>query len=127
VDSRRRRLLICDDDDLAHQVVGMLAEGVGYDVVGNARTAIEAEELVDAFRAHVLVLDLALQGISGLDIIASVRTKFPDTAIIVYTAFDSIAEAADRAGAFAVVRKSEPGKLEDALQRATAAARGNWP
>jgi DNA-binding NarL/FixJ family response regulator len=116
--------VICDDDDLVFQVVAMLAEAVGYDVVGKARSAIEAEQLVEQTRPHVLVLDLALQGIAGLDIIASIRAKAPETAIIVFTVFDTMAEAAARQGAFAVVRKDEPGKLEDALQRARTSSRG---
>jgi hypothetical protein len=57
----------------------MLAEGVDYDVLGNARTGIEAEELVEQERPDVLVLDLALQGIAGLDITASIRDRAPDS------------------------------------------------
>jgi hypothetical protein len=44
--------------------------------------------------------------------------------IIVFTAFDAMGKAAADAGAFAVVRKDEPGKLEEALQRARTSSRG---
>jgi CheY-like chemotaxis protein len=120
VDGPRRRLVVCDDDASVRRVVGMLAEGMGYDVVGEAATAIEVEWFVGHTHPHVVVLDLALQGISGLEVIVSIRASAPETTIIVFTAFDSMAAAAARAGAFAVVRKDEPDKLEDALRRAGA-------
>ena len=124
VESSRRRLVVCDDDEMARQIVGMLAEGAGYEVVGEATTAIEAERLVAVSRPHVLVLDLALVGLSGMEVIPSIRTTAPETVIIVFTAFDAMGKAATEAGAFAVVRKDEPGKLEDALQRARSSSRG---
>ena len=96
-------------------------------IVGEATTAIEAEQLVALTHPHVLVLDLALVGLSGLEVIASLRAIAPETAIIVFTAFDSMGKAAADAGAFAVVRKDEPGKLEDALQRARTSSRGTLP
>jgi CheY-like chemotaxis protein len=127
VDGPRRRLVVCDDDASVRRVVGMLAEGVGYEVVGEAATAIEAEWFVAHTHPHVLVLDLALQGISGLDVIVSIRASAPETAIIVFTAFDSMGAAAGRAGAFAVVAKDEPDRLEDALQRARTSSRATPP
>jgi CheY-like chemotaxis protein len=123
MDDRRRRLVVCDDDDTVRQIVGILADEAGYDVVGEAATAIEAEWFVTHTRPHVLVLDLALTGMSGLDVIDSIRVAAPETAIIVFTAFDTMGGLAGRAGAFAVVRKDEPGKLEDALRRARTASR----
>ena len=127
MDGPRRRLVVCDDDASVRRVVGILAEGVGYEVVGEAATAIEAEWFVWHTRPHVLVLDLALQGISGLEVIVSMRATAPETVVIVFTAFDSMGAAAARAGAFAVVRKDEPDKLEDALQRASTTWRAMPP
>jgi CheY-like chemotaxis protein len=125
--SRSRRLVICDDDDTVRQIVAILGRGAGYEVAGEAATAVDAEALVIAWRPDVLVLDLALTGMSGLDVIASIRAAAPDTTIIVFTAFDSMGGLADRAGAFAVVRKDEPGKLEAALVRARERSRAVRP
>ena len=124
---RRLTLVVCDDDDSVRQIVGIVARGVGYEVVGEAATAVDAEQLVAAAKPHVLVLDLALRGMSGLDVIAPLRAAAPETTIIVFTAFDTMGGLAHRSGAFAVVRKDEPGKLEDALQRARATSRAVLP
>jgi CheY-like chemotaxis protein len=127
MDRTPRRLVVCDDDDTVRQIVSILARGAGYEVAGEAATAVAAEELVAAVRPDVLVLDLALTGMSGLDVIGSIRAATPDTTIIVFTAFDSMGGLADRAGAFAVVRKDEPGKLEAALVRARDRSRALRP
>jgi two-component system chemotaxis response regulator CheY len=127
VDSQPHRLVVCDDDATVRQIVGILATQAGYEIAGEAATALEAEALVAYVKPHVLVLDIALTGMSGLDVIDSLRTAAPETTIIVFTAFDTMGGLADRAGAFAIVRKDEPGKLEDALLRARAASRAVLP
>jgi DNA-binding NarL/FixJ family response regulator len=68
-------------------------------------------------RPHVVVLDLSMMGMGGTEVIAPMKAAAPDTAIIVYTAFDTMADLVADKGVFAVVRKAEPGKLEDALRR----------
>ena len=119
MDERRLRVVICDDDRTVRHVVGSMAEECGFDVVGEAALALEALVLVEMTSAHVLVLDLSLTCMSGTEIIASVKAAAPDTAIIVYTAFDSRRDEAMAAGAFDVVDKADANglaALESTLQ-----------
>src|SRR6185503_20682405 len=69
VDSQPHRLVVCDDDETVRQIVSILAMQAGYEIAGEAANALEAEALVSHVKPHVLVLDLALTGISGLDVI----------------------------------------------------------
>jgi DNA-binding NarL/FixJ family response regulator len=114
------RLVVCDDDDTVRQIVAILGREAGYDVVGEAATALEAEQLVRLTKPDVLVLDLALMGMSGLDVLDSVHAAAPETTIIVFTAFDTMGGLSQRS-AFAVVRKDQPDKLKTALQAVGAA------
>ncbi len=74
----------------------------------------EAESLEEALRLQdcdpqLLLLDVQLQGVSGLEGIASLRRKWPDTRIVVVSAFDlsgSVSEAVER-GAVAFISKTE--------------------
>jgi DNA-binding NarL/FixJ family response regulator len=108
---------VCDDDRPVRQIVISVAEEAGCEVVGQAALALEALVLCEMLKPNALVLDLALIGMSGIDIIAAIKDAAPETAIIVFTAFDTMGSLAEQAGVFAVVRKDEPAKLEDALQR----------
>jgi DNA-binding NarL/FixJ family response regulator len=117
---QRLRAVLCDDDIGLRRVVGGIVEDCGFEVVGQAELALEALVLAEMTKAHVLVLDLSLKGMSGNDVIPAVRTAAPGTEIIVYTAFDALAQLAEEEGVADVVRKDEPGKLEDALRRVAA-------
>ena len=119
------RAVLCDDDATVRHVVRGIAEDCGFEVVGEAALALEALVLAEMTKAHVLVLDLSLRGMSGNDVIPAVRTAAPGTEIIVYTAFDALAQLAEEEGVADVVRKDEPEKLEDALRR-VAATHGHY-
>jgi CheY-like chemotaxis protein len=123
MDERRLRAVICDDDPTVCTVVTALAESCGFDVVAVAPMARDALAAVNASQAHVLVLDLSLYGPPGHEVVPEVRASAPHCSVIVYTAFDTVGEWAKEQGVFAVVRKDEPGKLEDALQQVAAAHR----
>ena len=114
------RAVLCDDDATVRRVIRALAEDCGFEVVGEAALALEALVLSEMTNAHVLVLDLSLRGMSGNDVIPAVRSAAPGTEIIVYTAFDTLARLAEEEGVVDVVRKDEPGKLEEALRRVAA-------
>jgi DNA-binding NarL/FixJ family response regulator len=120
MDELQLRAVICDDDPTACQVATMLAEECGFDVVAQTRMAVEAEDAVRATKAHVLVLDLSLFGPPGHELVPRLRASAPDCKVIVNTAFDTVGTWAKAHGVFAVVRKDEPGRLEDALHRAAA-------
>ena len=114
------RAVLCDDDATVRHVVRGLAEDCGFEVVGEAALALEALILAEMTKAHVLVLDLSLKGMSGTDLIPAVRSAAPGTEIIVYTAFDTLARLAEEEGVSDVVLKDEPEKLEEALRRVAA-------
>ena len=73
------RAVLCDDDATVRHVVRGLAEDCGFEVVGQAALALEALVLAEMTKAHVLVLDLSLKGVSGTDVIPAVRTAAPGT------------------------------------------------
>ena len=135
------RAVLCDDDATVRRVVRGVVEDCGFEVVGEAGLAEQPKwwavraaqnlkpvtyrcpfchQLLPSMKAHVLVLDLSLKGVSGTDVIPAVRTAAPGTQIVVYTAFDTLARLAEEEGVADVVRKDEPEKLEAALRRVAA-------
>jgi CheY-like chemotaxis protein len=114
---RRLRAVICDDDATVRRVVSTMAEQAGFEVTGEVSMALDALALVEMTRPHVVVLDLSMMGMSGIEVIAPMKAAAPEIAIVVYTAFDTMAALAADKGVFAVVREDEPGKLDDALRR----------
>jgi two-component system chemotaxis response regulator CheY len=72
---------------MSRQVLRGLLADAGFDVVGEVDMAISALDLVSVTRPDVLVLDVNMPGLSGIDIIKDVQERSADTAIIVVSAY----------------------------------------
>jgi CheY-like chemotaxis protein len=108
--------VVCDDDEIVRQVVSDLLVDCGYEVVGEAATAVEIIALVEQRWPHVVVLDMALTGMSGIEAIPLLRVAASGVVIVVYSAFDDLRQHALAAGADQVVDKLDPPKLADVLR-----------
>ena len=101
-------LLVDDHTAVRSGVRVMLEAEADLVVVGEAGDGAEALRAVAATRPDVVVLDLAMPGIGGLDAIPEIRAAAPSTAILVFTMHSNAAyvSAAMRAGARGYVLKS---------------------
>ncbi|MEY2432349.1 MAG: two-component system, LytTR family, response regulator AlgR [Acidimicrobiaceae bacterium] len=80
--------VVCDDDLMSRQVVRGLLIDAGFEVIGEVDMAVAALDLVSVTRPDLLVLDVNMPGLSGLDIIRDVNERTPATRIIVISAYD---------------------------------------
>jgi response regulator of citrate/malate metabolism len=81
------RTLVVDDDYMAASIHRSYAERVhGFEVVGEAHTGAEALELVHRLRPDLVLLDIYLPDISGLEVIRRLRTPdYPQVDVIAIT------------------------------------------
>jgi DNA-binding NtrC family response regulator len=94
----RHILIMEDESSVAHGLELILTEeGYVVDVAMTGRAALDA---FDSKGCDLLVADLRLPDIDGLEVIRQVKTRRPDTEIIVITGYASVASAVDafRAG-----------------------------
>lgn len=110
------RALVCDDDPLTRRVVGDLLHDTGFDVVAELDVATAAIDVARSVRPAVVVLDVSLLGMTGIEALPALRAVAPDCAIVVYSSFDNARSEALAAGATAVVDKTRPDDLEAALR-----------
>jgi two-component system response regulator PilR (NtrC family) len=104
--SDRPRILVVDDEQGICDVLRILLTRDGYDV----ETSTRAEAALELFcrRPHDLVLqDIRMPGMDGLDLLAKIHEKSPDVPVIIMTAFSSWETAVEamRRGAFDYLRK----------------------
>lgn len=86
------KILIVDDEEVARLTLAEILRLEGYEItsVGSGEAAVEAlrDEPFD-----VMILDLKMAGMSGMDVLRSVVGKLPDLSVIIMTAYGTIDSA----------------------------------
>ena len=83
------RILVVDDEVDVRLGLRLLAESLGADV-RPAGTAEEALALMGAWTPHVIVSDITMPGLSGLDLLDAVKERYPGVYVILITGFGTI-------------------------------------
>jgi DNA-binding NarL/FixJ family response regulator len=100
--TRPIRVLIADDHPLYRDgLAALLTEGPGTELAGAAATGAEAADLARQTQPDVVVMDLHMPGIGGIEATRRIMADSPDVTVLVLTMFDdddSISSAL-RAGA----------------------------
>jgi two-component system, NtrC family, response regulator AtoC len=111
-DGIRERILVTDDDPVSCELFAEVLESEGYQV-DRVLSGEDALQQLHRETYALLLVDVRLPGISGLEVTREVRTTHPDLPIVVMTAFGSmeIAIEAIREGAFDYT--SKPMNLEE--------------
>jgi two-component system response regulator PilR (NtrC family) len=100
------RILIVDDEEVLRDVLEVVIRKEGFDVV-LASSGEECLHLLDTEEVDLIILDIMLPGISGLDTLRAVRISNPTLPVIIITAFSSIDGAIEamKNGAFHYIPK----------------------
>ena len=119
------RILIVDDHTLVRAGLRALAERLpGVTVIGEAKDGREALRLVNMHRPDLVLMDLAMPVLNGIEATACLSTEFPDVKVIILSMYASERYVRDAINAGAVgylVKRSAAGELGNAI---TAVARG---
>lgn len=96
------RLLVADDEELARGAIRKMVDSF-FDNFGEVVEAARGDEVVETargFRPHLVLLDVRMPGLNGLDAAAQMLATNPDTRIVVVTAYDrfSLAQRAVNLG-----------------------------
>lgn len=83
------RVLVVDDDQITRLSLQRILQVGGYEAV-TVSSGEEAIAEINAVHYDVMILDLNLPGISGLEVLSSVVAAVPDLKVIVLTAFGSM-------------------------------------
>ncbi len=98
--ARSGRILIVDDEPNARTALAELLRGEGFDVE-TAADGFKALGKIGAFAPHIVITDLKMPGMDGIDLVKKLRAMDDAPAVVVMTAFGAVDTAIDamRAGA----------------------------
>jgi len=110
---RGYRILLVDDHVIVrHGLRALLASQPGIEICGEASTGPQAVEIVRREAPDLVVLDLTLPEVNGLDVMDAIRQESPSTDILVLTMHfsEELAREVLRSGALGYVLKSDADK-----------------
>jgi len=119
------KVLIVDDEPLARiRLRRLLQKKPDVDIVGEARSGFEAVQMTDQCLPDIVLMDVRMPEMDGLDAARRIAKSVPPPAVIFCTAFEDFALRAFDAKAFAYLLKLIKAiELDEALQRAASATR----
>jgi DNA-binding response OmpR family regulator len=127
---RSYRLMLVDDSRLVRNTYARLLElEDGLKVAWtpeDGREALRAIARADA-PPDLIVLDWNLPGLSGEDLVQTVRQRCPQARLLVASGTSALTDAVRQAGADAYVQKGEPAELRAAVWRVLGRARTDGP
>lgn len=120
------RVLIADDHPLVVAGVRRVLEHAdGIEVVGEAQSPEAAMALIERRRPDVVLIDLLMPGVGGVEHIEAISRRWPSVKVVVLSAAEerSAVEASLNAGASAFVRKSiSTAEIATVLRQVTSGA-----
>jgi two-component system response regulator AtoC len=115
-----RRVLVVDDEENIRLVLRTLLKRHGYEVE-TAPGGEEALGLVEAFGPDVVITDVRMPKMGGLDLLSTLKAKGNDATVIVMSAYGNLDQAIDaiKAGAYDYIQKPfKPEEVVLALRKA---------
>ena len=107
------RILVVDDHDVVRQGLRALLESrPGWEVCGEAATGPEAVEKAHQLKPDIVILDIAIPELNGLEVARRIRKARPETQLLILTMYESedlISEVL-KVGARGFILKSDAGR-----------------
>jgi DNA-binding NarL/FixJ family response regulator len=118
-------VLIADDHPIVCTGIRKMLDPVqGMKVVGEAHTGPEALQMIEKLRPHVVLLDMELPGMNGVEVIKQLKGKKSDTRVLGLSAYDDrefIFQIITLGASGYLLKDEEPDKIIEAIR---GAARG---
>jgi DNA-binding NarL/FixJ family response regulator len=86
----RARVLVVDDVDLFRTGLSAALRGAGFDICGEAASAEGAVSAAEGLLPDVVVLDILMPGLSGLEVVEKILAVSPATRILLLTGSESV-------------------------------------
>jgi DNA-binding NarL/FixJ family response regulator len=116
----KTKILLVDDHPLVREwLTNLINDEPDFEVCGQAQNSREALGLIGTLQPRIVVVDISMEGASGLELIKDVKAVHPKVDLIVLSMHDETlyAERAMRAGAAGYIMKREAtDKVLDAIR-----------
>ncbi|CAG1016388.1 response regulator transcription factor [Geobacter sp.] len=104
----RYRIVLADDHVLIRQALGGLIKvEAGLEVIGEAGDGIELLSLLNTVTPHMVILDISMPNLRGIEAVSGIRKKYPEVKILILTMHKEYVHQALSAGADGYLLKED--------------------
>ena len=116
----KMKLMLVDDEERFLTTTQKLLAKKGHDVL-TATSGMEALEILKQKNMHVVVLDVKMPGMDGIETLKEIKRRFPLVEVIMLTGHATVESAVDGLKSGATDYLMKPTEIDDLLQKAEAA------
>ena len=104
-----KKLLLVDDHEVVRSGLKTLLSNLSFDVIDEACSGKKAYEMAQNNQYDLIIMDISMDGISGLDAVSKILNRIPKQNILILSMHDSdlVIQKAKNAGAKGYVTKSD--------------------
>jgi DNA-binding NarL/FixJ family response regulator len=121
------KVLVADDHEVVRHGLASLLSGSDIKIVAEAKDGKEAVQMARKHRPQVVLLDIRMPQVDGLEALEQLRTELPEAKVVVLSTYDNptyVARAAAMGASDYVLKGSS---RQDLITAITAAAKGESP
>lgn len=107
------RILLADDHEIVREGLrALIQRNPGWEICGEAASGREAVDLAEKLQPDIIVMDVGMPELNGLDATRQIKRALPETEILIFTANETeeIVRQVFKAGARAYLLKAEANK-----------------
>jgi DNA-binding NarL/FixJ family response regulator len=127
MENHKISVIIADDHTVVREGIRqIIGREPDMEVVGEASDGLEALDMVRNIKPNVIVLDIAMPGVTGLEAVNLIKETVPECEVVVLSMYskESMIHRALDAGALGYVLKASP--VSDVIEAVRAAHRGEY-
>jgi DNA-binding NarL/FixJ family response regulator len=104
-----KKLLLVDDHEVVRSGLKTLLSNLSFDIIDEAGSGKKAYEMAQNNQYDLIIMDISMDGISGLDAMSKILNRIPQQNILILSMHDSdlVIQKAKNAGAKGYVTKSD--------------------
>ncbi len=113
------KIMVVDDHVLVRDGIVSLLNAEGFDVVGEASNGLEAVERARELRPDLILMDITMPGVSGLEATRLIKTEMPQVTVVIVTVSDDeqdLLEAVKSGARGYLLKDLEPVEFFDSLR-----------
>lgn len=114
------RIVVVDDSDFSRSLIIKMLKDVGFNVVGEAASAASALQVIKDKKPHVVITDIVMPEISGIELTEKINQDYKDIYVIVISSLSQehvVLEAISAGASDFIAKPINQHQLVDSLEK----------